>query len=84
MYKVIIAPKAQKQLREIAKELHKSALANAIEDLKDNPYLGKKLGRNLSHLYSYRIGVYRIIYKIKEKESEIEVVVAGYKANIYQ
>lgn len=84
MYKVTIAPKAQKQLREISKELHKNALANAIEDLKYNPHLGKKLGRNLSHLYSYKIGVYRILYKNKEKENEIEVIAAGHRDNIYQ
>ncbi|MEK7113158.1 MAG: type II toxin-antitoxin system RelE/ParE family toxin [Patescibacteria group bacterium] len=84
MYKVIIAPRAKKQLKSIAKETHRNAIANAIEDLKENPFMGKKLTRDLEGRYSYRVGVYRIIYKIYEKEKIVEVVTAGHRSSIYQ
>lgn len=84
MYKVIIAPRAKKQLKNIARKTHRNAIANAIEDLKENPLMGKKLMRNLEGMYSYRVGVYRIIYKIFEKERVVQVLTAGHRSSIYQ
>jgi len=37
-----------------------------VEELRNNPYLGKKL-RNLPY-YSLRVGDYRVIYLVDEKE----------------
>lgn len=67
MFKIIISPKAIKQLR-LLKFIHKEAVELAIDDLKNDPEAGKKLKDNLLGKYSYRIGVYRIIYgSIQEK-----------------
>jgi len=84
MYKVIIAPRVKRQLKSIARKTHRNAIANAIEDLKEDPFMGKKLMRNLEGMYSYRVGIYRIIYKIYEKERVVEVLVAGHRSSIYQ
>ena len=84
MYKVVIAPQAKQQLKSIAKITHRDAVAGAIEELKEDPHMGKKLTRELEGKYSYRVGVYRIIYKVYEKEKRVEVVTAGHRSTVYQ
>lgn len=82
MYAIKITPKAVSQLKNI-KELHKNALAQAIEDLKDNPFLGKPLEKDLRGKYSYRVGVFRIIYNINTKDKIIQIITAGHRSIIY-
>lgn len=83
MYRISISPRAKKHLKEIIKEIHKEAIASAIEELKENPYAGKKLTRELTGKYSLRVGVYRIIYQIIEKDKHVEILTAGHRSNIY-
>ena len=82
MYRIIISPSAKNQLKEI-KHIHQNALASIIEILKQEPYIGKPLGRDLLGKYSYRIGVFRIIYKINKKDKIIQIISAGHRSTIY-
>ena len=82
MYRVSISPKAKSQLKSI-KKIHKNAIASVIEDLKENPYFGKPLGRELTGKYSYRVGVYRIIYKINDQDKTVQILTAGHRSTIY-
>lgn len=82
-YILIISAKANKKLKEIAKE-HKQAVVYALQDIKDYPSLvGKSLGRDLKGRFSYRMGIYRIIYQIHEKDKTILVISAGHRGVIY-
>lgn len=83
MYRASISPRAKRHLKEITKEIHRKAVASAIEEIKENPYIGKPLTRELTGKFSYRIGVYRIIYKIKEGDSLIEILTAGHRSSVY-
>ena len=67
MYKVIVAPKASKDFKKISK-LYKEAISEAIEELEDSPFAGKPLSKELTGRYSYKIGIYRIIYTINKKD----------------
>ena len=82
MFKIIISPKAIKQLK-ILKFVHKEAVDFAIDDLKSNPELGKKLRDKLSGKYAYRVGVYRIIYKIDESNRIVYIISAGHRSTVY-
>lgn len=82
MHSIRITPKAINQLKRI-KENHKKALALAIEDLKLDPYLGKPLEKDLQGKFSYRIGLYRIIYSIKHKDKIVQIISAGHRSVIY-
>mgnify|MGYP001567447826 CR=1 FL=1 len=82
MYKIRLSPEAKSQLKKL-KIIHKDAIASVIEDLKEDPYLGKPLGRELSRRYSYRVGVYRVIYKIIKEDSVVEVLSAGHRSVVY-
>ena len=82
-YKVALTPRAKKQLNILTKKIHKEAIASAIEEIKEDPYVGKKLQRELKNRYSYRVGVYRIIYRIFEKEKIVEIYTAGHRSVVY-
>ena len=54
------------------------------EELKDNPYLGKPLTREHEGKFSYKVGTYRVVYKIYEKEKRVFVLTAGHRSTVYQ
>ena len=82
MYKLLISSKAERQLKKIPKD-HKRAILEALADIKEEPFLGKPLTRNLTGRLSYRVGVYRIVYRIKVKDNTIEVLTAGHRSVVY-
>lgn len=82
MYKLMISPKAANQLKKL-KLLYKISLGSIIDDLKNDPFLGKPLGRELKGKYSYKVDVYRIIYRIKEKDKTVQIISAGHRSTIY-
>ena len=82
MYEIIVSPEARKELKKISK-LFKQAIRIAINDISENPYIGKPLNRDLLKRYSYRIGVYRIVYKINEKEKKVNIFSAGHRSTVY-
>lgn len=83
MYKLVISPGAQRQLKNI-KQSHQQAIKLAFEDIKENPFVGKSLTKNLIDRFSYRVGVYRIIYKVNEQDKVIYILTAGHRSTIYQ
>jgi len=55
-----------------------------LNSLEENPQLGKPLIGNLSGLWSLRVGKYRILYQIREKELIIFVVDIGHRKKSYR
>jgi len=82
MFKVEITSGAKKELKRISR-LHKQAIALAIEEIRDDPTIGKPLTRELTGRYSYRVGVYRIIYKINSEDKIVYILTAGHRAKVY-
>jgi mRNA interferase RelE/StbE len=83
MYHILVSPEAKKGLKTIAK-IYRKGIAESIDSLKEDPYLGKPLTRELTGRYSYKVGVYRVIYKINEKDKVVYIINAGHRATIYQ
>ena len=82
MFKVKLTAKAKKELKQISRQ-HQLALGQIFDELKEYPHLGKPLGRGLKGRFSYRINVYRIIYKVNEKDKIIYVLTAGHRSTVY-
>lgn len=78
----MISPQAQKELSKI-KKAHRIAIKLVIEDIREAPEIGKSLSRNLMGRHSYRVGVYRIIYKINKKDKIVNIISAGHRGIIY-
>lgn len=56
---------------------------NKIESLINSPYEGKPLVGNHKGEYSLRIGSYRVIYMIDEKEHIIYILTAKHRKHAY-
>ena len=82
MYKVRISAKAEKEIKKIAHP-HQKAIILALSEIKEDPLLGKPLTRELTGRFTYRVGVYRIIYIVNKKDSVIDILTAGHRAIVY-
>jgi len=82
MYTIIIAPKARKQIKNLP-PVYIRSVKEAILDLKEDPFLGKELRRELKGRYCYGIGVYRIVYKIDEQSKTINILLVMYRSIVY-
>lgn len=83
MYRLIISPQAKKELKKI-KSSSQIAIRLVLEDIREDPALGKPLSRNLSKKLSFRVSVYRIIYKVNSKDEIVNILSAGHRATIYK
>ena len=83
MYQIIIAPQAQKELKVIKKSYGQS-ISLALQEIKDDPTIGKPLSKQLIGRFSYRVGIYRIIYKVNKKDKMITVISAGHREIVYK
>lgn len=83
MYKLLISVRAQKRLK-LLKKAHQDAILTALEEIKGDPFMGKSLTRELTGKFSFRVGVYRIIYQVNEKDKTIRVLNAGHRNYIYK
>lgn len=82
MYRVKLTAKAKKELKKLSKE-DKLFLGEIIEDLKEDPLIGKALDRELNGRFSYRFGSYRIIYKVDQKDKIVDIIEADHRGRIY-
>jgi len=82
MYKVRISTKAEKEIKKIAHP-HQKAIILALTEIKEDPLLGKPLTRELTGRFTYRVGIYRIIYTVNKKDKLIDILTAGHRAIVY-
>lgn len=83
MYRIEISPKAKKELKKI-KKLYKRAIARAIDELKEDPFVGKPLTRELTGKFSLKVGVSRIIYKVNNQDKTVQIIAAGHRGTVYK
>ena len=86
-YKIIFTDRAKRQLKKLDK--HTSALIigwleKNIQGCENPRIHGKGLVENKSGQWRYRIGDYRVIAEIKEKEVIVLVLEIGHRKNIYE
>jgi mRNA interferase RelE/StbE len=82
VYKLLIRSKAKDTLRKLP-DKHRQALIEGLGDIMADPYLGKSLSRELAGRFSYRVGIYRIIYKIDEQNKVVQVSSIGHRRSVY-
>ena len=81
MYKLVVP----EDIRELIKKMHPSLKRKIKASLKmilSDPHLGKALLDELSGLRSFRVGSFRIVYRVKEPE-RIELIAIGPRERIY-
>ncbi|WP_156285822.1 type II toxin-antitoxin system RelE family toxin [Oceanivirga salmonicida] len=84
-FKVIILPKAEKQLKKLDKTIYRIIVNYILKNLIDtsNPRQnGKALKGKLNGLWRYRVGDYRILAEIKDNELIILLIEIAHRKNI--
>jgi mRNA interferase RelE/StbE len=82
-YTVTILRSAQKQLAQVDSQ-SRSRIASALHALAENPRppdCKKLVGRPA---WRIRVGTYRVIYEIQDKELIVLVVTIGHRREVYQ
>jgi len=83
MYKLRISTKAEKEIKKIPQS-HQKAILLVLKEIKEEPFQGKPLTRELTRRFSFRVGVYRIIYKVNKKDNLIDILTAGHRVTVYE
>ena len=83
MYNIIVSAQAKKEHKRISKS-YQEPLIIAFDEIKENPLAGKPLTRELTGRFSYKVGMFRIIYKVNEKDKIVQVITAGHRAIVYK
>lgn len=82
-YHILYSETSRKQIRKLYPQI-KPAVKSSIEKLQENPFSGKFLEKELSGYLSIRMKRFRIIYKIGEKEHNVEIHYVGHRKDIYE
>ena len=82
-YKLLIPPFVEKTLAHLPPNLKKK-IRFALEEIQEDPYLGKPLKDELRGLWSFRVSRYRIVYRIHANRIEVQVIDIGSRNIIYE
>ena len=82
-YELILSPKAENQLKKISR-IHQKVLIETFAEIVEDPLLGKPLGRELAGKFSYRVGTFRLVYKVDQIEKRVIVLRIGHRSKVYQ
>lgn len=82
MYKVRVTSPARKEIKRLPEKISK-AIFEVLLDFKHYPYLGKPLREELTGRQSYRVGNYRIIYKVVERDKVVKVLKVQHRSVVY-
>ena len=81
-YQLRVTDRAAVLLRTLHPNIKKKLRA-AFQAIAADPFAGKELGDELSGLRSFRVGRFRIIYRLAQKR-QIEIIVIGPRERIYE
>lgn len=82
-YKVLYNPHLKKDLKLLSKK-ELAIFFNIIgRMLLEDHFKGKKLKGKFSELYKFRVGQYRIIYKINTADKTIYILRFRHRKNVY-
>ena len=82
-YSLKIKQSAFKEIQQLGKTDRKR-LVEAIDNLTDNPHVGKLLKGEFSGLRRIRVGSFRVIYEINEGEILILVLRVAHRKKVYR
>lgn len=82
-YKIVFAPTAEKQFIQLTKSV-RIRVARAIAKLSNDPFLGKQLRGELREYRSFRAGDWRIVYFIRHRLIQVEIIRVAHRREVYK
>lgn len=83
MARVVLARSARDALRDLGYPLDEAVL-DALDLLQREPQAGRRLRGRLKGLWSLRVGIYRIIYELRDDEAVVRVVAIRHLVDAYR
>jgi mRNA interferase RelE/StbE len=84
MYRVLITRTAEKQLKKLPPDIQRKIAAMIVSlGIEPRPFSSKKMTGS-SATYRIRVGNYRIVYDILEREVVVTVLKVGHRKDIYR
>lgn len=82
MNRLRLTAEAKRKLKIVPKS-YKKPISIALKEIKDYPFVGKPLSRELIGHFSLRVGVYRIIYKFNRKDEVVLIMDVDHRPRAY-
>lgn len=83
MFEVKLTARARRELKALSR-LHRRVVLEALRELRTDPFVvGKPLGRELTGRLTFRVGVYRIVYKVNKEDRTVLIFTTGYRGMVY-
>lgn len=84
-WRLVVAPSAERSLVRLPEKVAPAIVEFMAGPLLENPRrVGKPLVRELAGYMTARRGAYRIVYRIVEEASRVEVVRIDHRSRIYR
>jgi len=82
-YNLVYSQISRDQIRSLHPQV-KVVVKRRSQELKDNPFTGKALEKELSEYRSLIAKRFKIIYKILQKENAVQIHYVGQRKDIYE
>ena len=82
-YQLLYSETSRKQIKKLHPQI-KPVVKSKIEKLRENPFSGKWLEKELSGYLSIRAKRFRVIYKIRDNGQTVEIHYVGHRKDIYE
>lgn len=82
-YTVVFLRVFLKQFRRLPDNV-KIRVRHRVEEVSENPYLGRRLAGELAGLWKDRVGKYRLIYKIDEARKAVILYDISLRRHVYK
>lgn len=83
VYKVVYHRKIKKDLKKLDRHIINRFFNIVNEKISKNPRNGIRLKGRYKYLWRYRIGDFRVIYSIIDKEVKIHILRMCHRSNVY-
>lgn len=84
-WRLVVAPSVERSLASLPEKVASAIVEFMIGPLIENPHrVGKPLIRELAGYMSARRGAYRVVYRIVEETSRVEVVRVDHRSRVYR
>ena len=82
-YNLVYSKISRNQIRSLHPEI-KPVVKRKIQELRDNPFSGTALEKELSGYHSLRAKRFRVIYKILQENNTVQIHYVGPRKDIYE
>ena len=82
-YRLLYSETSREQIKSLHPQI-KPTVKSHVKILKDNPYVGKVLERELSGYYSLKMKKFRVIYEIDHQNHIVQIHYVGHRKDIYE